>query len=168
MVLNSVFINVDLPTPVSPFNKSKTAETKTTLSELKVHVHANVKGFLPDPHIPTQRILKLNPWATDLLTNWSGRLSKPTWPLSSMVRFSSFWRMWKDMKNYSNTYVSAPCHNDQLLGLNGDRIWHSVILESCHITEVCFRALNALLANEVVPAAQMDWRITRFSRYITK
>ena len=28
--------------------------------------------------LPRQRMLKQNPWATDLLTSWSGRLSKPT------------------------------------------------------------------------------------------
>ena len=35
---------------------------------------------------PTQRMLKVNPWPTDLLTSWSGRLSKPTWPDSAKFR----------------------------------------------------------------------------------
>lgn len=30
--------------------------------------------------VPMQRILKQKPWQMDLLTSWSGRLSKPTWP----------------------------------------------------------------------------------------
>lgn len=45
MVLNSVFIKVDLPTPVSPFNKKKKTPTKAKLSEFKVHVHVNANGF---------------------------------------------------------------------------------------------------------------------------
>lgn len=30
--------------------------------------------------VPMQRMLKQKPWQMDLLTSWSGRLSKPTWP----------------------------------------------------------------------------------------
>lgn len=40
---------------------------------------------------PTQRMLKQNPCATDLLTSWSGRLSNPTCPPRLRLRFSSFW-----------------------------------------------------------------------------
>lgn len=42
------------------------------------------------PCSPTQRILKLKPCVTDLLTSWSGRLSKPTWPPRERFLFSSF------------------------------------------------------------------------------
>jgi len=31
-------------------------------------------------------MLKTNPFCTDLFTNWSGKLSKPTWPDSFRVR----------------------------------------------------------------------------------
>lgn len=41
---------------------------------------------------PTQRILKQNPWDTDLLTSWSGRLSKPTWPPRLRVLIPSLCR----------------------------------------------------------------------------
>ena len=40
-------------------------------------------------HPPTQRTLKQNPWFTDLLTSWSGMLSKPTWPARGTVRAPS-------------------------------------------------------------------------------
>lgn len=35
---------------------------------------------------PTHRMLKQKPWATDLFTSWSGRLSKPTCPVRFRVR----------------------------------------------------------------------------------
>ena len=38
-------------------------------------------NLLPMPVSPTQRILKQNPAPVALLTTWSGRESKPTWPL---------------------------------------------------------------------------------------
>lgn len=34
----------------------------------------------PEGDLPTHRMLKQKPWDVDLLTSWSGRLSKPTWP----------------------------------------------------------------------------------------
>lgn len=36
--------------------------------------------------LPMQRILKQKPWQMDLLTSWSGRLSKPTWPARDRER----------------------------------------------------------------------------------
>lgn len=38
-------------------------------------------------------MLKLNPWLTVLLTSWSGRLSKPTWPLRERDLISSHWKI---------------------------------------------------------------------------
>ena len=39
-------------------------------------------------HLPTHKMLKANPFWTDLLTNWSGRESKPTCPVMDNVRDS--------------------------------------------------------------------------------
>lgn len=40
--------------------------------------------------LPTQRMLKQKPCDVDLLTSWSGRLSKPTWPDRDRFLRSSF------------------------------------------------------------------------------
>lgn len=44
----------------------------------------------PTGDLPTHRMLKQKPCDVDLLTSWSGRLSKPTWPDRDRFLRSSF------------------------------------------------------------------------------
>lgn len=44
----------------------------------------------PAGDLPTHRMLKQKPCDVDLLTSWSGRLSKPTWPDRDRFLRSSF------------------------------------------------------------------------------
>jgi len=68
----------------SGFSKTGFTCRNKLLSQLQRRDLADIK----DRHynIPMQRILNKNPFCTDLLTNWLGRLSKPTWPDNFKVR----------------------------------------------------------------------------------
>lgn len=50
-------------------------------------------GYYYRTYSPTQRMLKQKPWLTDLLTSWSGMLSKPTWPERGTARAPSPYSM---------------------------------------------------------------------------
>ena len=53
-----------------------------------------------------QRILKSNPLLTHLLTSWSGKLSKPTWPVSWSSRPDEPWTQNKT-HTHTSTYYSC-------------------------------------------------------------
>lgn len=55
---------------------------------------------------PTHRMLKQNPWLTDLLTSWSGKLSNPTCPESGTVRQPSPWNTMKYLCHFHAKYTS--------------------------------------------------------------
>ena len=76
------------------------------LSESKMK---DLKLISPDTRstsdLPTHRILKANPLFTDLLTSWSGKLSKPTWPAKRSCRPSAPWNRKKMQEIVKNSVL---------------------------------------------------------------
>ncbi len=118
-------------------------------------------------------MLKQNPCATDLLTNWSGRLSNPTWPPSSRCRFSSFWGIFKqaEHKYFRTTWISAVFCHICYKSLNIQRIHpiHPIVGSHPHIQ---LSSLRAFFANEVTSLFHLSHALVRpiktFGLFIAK
>ena len=71
MVLNRVLMSVDLPRPDSP-NESRICYTSAKMDSRSFH------GY----HEPTTIAVNWNPFLTDFLWTWLGKLANPTYPMS--------------------------------------------------------------------------------------